>query len=198
MVKENKIAAGIGGTERKMERVGTKIRGVEDLGDHDFLRQPTGFPYDDPFDFMAGKRADDGVPAHLWRIHDKLYDLHKFNHPGGKRWIHLTKGTDITELFETHHLDADRVNKMIQFMEVEHEPLPPRNSPFTFEPDGFYCTLRRRICEAHGGEARKKGESNVASLGASTKAKVYADIMLGTLTTPHPNPNLNPSPRYQP
>jgi fatty acid desaturase len=94
----------------------------------------------------------------------------------------LTKGTDITELFETHHLDADRVNKMIRFMEADRQdgepPLPPRNSPFTFDPDGFYCTLRRRIWEAHGGETRDSGKSNVAALGPSTQSKILADTMV--------------------
>ena len=40
----------------------------------------------------------------LWRIHDTLYDLSSFKHPGGQDWITLTKGTDITEAFETMHI----------------------------------------------------------------------------------------------
>jgi len=167
-----------------MEKVGTKIRGVDDLRGNDFPKDPTNHPFNNPFEYMEGKRIDDqksaGVPPHLWRIHDKLYDLSRFadSHPGGKRWITATRGTDITELFEISHLDAERVQRMLPYMEVETEkPLPPRNSPFTFEPDGFYCTLRKKIWDAHGGEVRKSGKSNVASLGPPPQTKIFADAM---------------------
>ena len=62
--------------------------------------------------------VDDGCEG-LWRIHDGLYDLGGWEnkHPGkqmifvrfnnyiegGADWILLTKGTDITEPFETSH-----------------------------------------------------------------------------------------------
>lgn len=53
------------------------------------------------YGFLEGRRNDDGAES-LWRINDSLYDLTEFSrkHPGGSEWITLTKGTDITELFE--------------------------------------------------------------------------------------------------
>jgi len=51
--------------------------------------------------FLEARRKIDGAEG-LWRIGNKLYDLETFakSHPGGYEWIQLTKGTDITELFE--------------------------------------------------------------------------------------------------
>ena len=91
-----------------MEPIGTKVRGIAKLA-LDFPKRPSNWPYRDPFDYIAGKRIDDKVPGGFWRIHDKVYDLTGFKHPGGVMWMHLTKGTDITELFEIHHLNIDKV-----------------------------------------------------------------------------------------
>lgn len=51
--------------------------------------------------FLEARKTVDGAEG-LWRIENKLYDLENFakSHPGGAEWIRLTKGTDITELFE--------------------------------------------------------------------------------------------------
>merc|ERR1712106_1243240 len=53
--------------------------------------------------WLSARVKDDKCEG-LWRIHDQLYDLSNFKHPGGKSWIELTKGTDITEAFETMHV----------------------------------------------------------------------------------------------
>lgn len=51
--------------------------------------------------FLEARRKIDGAEG-LWRIGNRLYDLETFvkSHPGGSEWLRLTKGTDITELFE--------------------------------------------------------------------------------------------------
>ena len=48
--------------------------------------------------WFKGRRVDDNAES-LWRIHDKLYDLKKFEkiHPGGREWLSLS------EVFMTHH-----------------------------------------------------------------------------------------------
>lgn len=53
--------------------------------------------------FLEARRKVDGAEG-LWRIRNSLYDLQTFlkSHPGGAEWLSLTKGTDITELFEVH------------------------------------------------------------------------------------------------
>ncbi|XP_058057078.1 cytochrome b5-related protein-like [Anopheles bellator] len=94
--------------------------------------------------WLDGKRADDGAEG-LWRIHDTLYDLSDFidHHPGGSEWIRLTKGTDITESFETHHINT-RAEGLLAKYKVR-EATAPRAVQLTFHDDGFYRTLKRRV-----------------------------------------------------
>ncbi|XP_053603856.1 cytochrome b5-related protein-like [Plodia interpunctella] len=100
----------------------------------------------DPVQWLTGKAMDDGAEG-LWRVHDSIYDLSEFvnKHPGGAEWLDLTKGTDITEAFESHHLSSS-VDKMLQKYYV-HPAKTPRNSPFTFKEDGFYKSLKRSVME---------------------------------------------------
>lgn len=78
-------------------------------------------------------------------MHDKLYDLTEFidRHPGGKQWLELTKGVDITEQFETHHV-TDKAEQLLPKFYVRDAKLP-RNYDFTYKPDGFYRTLKRKV-----------------------------------------------------
>ena len=94
--------------------------------------------------WIQGRREDDNC-GDLWRVHDKLYDLSGFvdSHPGGRMWLEVTKGTDITEAFESSHLDEQKVEAILAKF-YRKEATNKRQSPFTFEPDGFYRTLKRR------------------------------------------------------
>jgi len=94
--------------------------------------------------WIQGRREDDNC-GDLWRVHDKLYDLSGFvdSHPGGRMWLEVTKGTDITEAFESSHLDGPKVEAILAKF-YRKEATNKRQSPFTFEPDGFYRTLKRR------------------------------------------------------
>lgn len=96
--------------------------------------------------WLEGKRQDDGAEG-LWRIHDTLYDLTDFidRHPGGSDWIRVTKGTDITEAFESHHITARAENLLPKFK--VREAKQPRHMRLTFKDDGFYRTLKRRVGE---------------------------------------------------
>ncbi|XP_061510894.1 cytochrome b5-related protein isoform X1 [Anopheles gambiae] len=108
---------------------------------------------DEPFktvhNWLDGKRYDDGAEG-LWRINDDLYDLEDFahTHPGGAEWIQLTKGTDITEAFETHHISR-RAELMLPKFYVRRAT-QPRNCRLTFHDHGFYRTLKQRIREQLG------------------------------------------------
>ncbi|CAG4992213.1 unnamed protein product [Parnassius apollo] len=79
----------------------------------------------DPVQWLSGKVLDDGADG-LWRVHDKLYDLTSFveKHPGGEEWLELTKGTDITEAFETHHLNPVAEKILCKFY-VRDAKTPP-------------------------------------------------------------------------
>ncbi|XP_071569972.1 cytochrome b5-related protein-like isoform X1 [Temnothorax nylanderi] len=60
--------------------------------------------------------------------------------------IRLTKETDITELFESHHI-TDKAERLLPKFYVR-EATSPRSVPLTFLPDGFYRTFKRRAAEA--------------------------------------------------
>lgn len=95
---------------------------------------------------MLAKRRDDNI-GDYWRVHDKLYNLEDFidKHPGGKDWIEFSKGTDITESFESSHVvNTQKVNQLLSKYYVK-DAKTPRNSPYTFKENGFYRTLKRKI-----------------------------------------------------
>ena len=118
--------------------------------------------------WINGKRLDDNAES-LWRVHDKLYDLTDFikRHPGGSQWLEITKGVDITEQFESHHI-SDVAEKTLPKFYVRDAKLP-RNYRITFHPDGFYKTLKRRVASKLSGQFDK-------SLLATSR--FYCDLML--------------------
>lgn len=99
------------------------------------------------YDWLEFKKKCDNLPAlrtNLWRIHDDLYDLTGFNHPGGADFLTMTRGTDITELFESSHVNILKATSLLSKYHVAKADTP-RNCTLTFNSDGFYCTLRQRI-----------------------------------------------------
>ncbi|XP_043684041.1 cytochrome b5-related protein [Vespula pensylvanica] len=100
-----------------------------------------------PYGFLKGRTQQDGAEG-LWRIRNGLYDLRTFakSHPGGAEWITLTKGTDITEAFEAHHLTEKAERILPKFYIRDATTL--RSIPLTFEPNGFYRTFKKRALEA--------------------------------------------------
>lgn len=99
-----------------------------------------------PVRWLEAKRKDDNVEDGLWRIKNTLYNLKDFidKHPGGSDWIRMTEGHDITEAFITHHISMEKVEPFLQKFRVR-ETNRPRNVKLTFDEDGFYMTLRRKV-----------------------------------------------------
>lgn len=99
------------------------------------------------FRWLKSRQNDDNAEG-LWRVNDKLYELGGFidTHPGGREWLQLTKGTDITESFEVHHIYMARVETVLAKFYVR-DAKAPRNVRLTFHETGFYRTLKRRIGE---------------------------------------------------
>ncbi|KAF5308056.1 hypothetical protein FQR65_LT06431 [Abscondita terminalis] len=95
--------------------------------------------------WLEMKRNADDLDG-LWRIHDNLYDVTEFidEHPGGRFWLEETKGMDVTEAFETHHLKTDPPEHLLQKYFVK-KITKPRVSPYTFHEDGFYKTLKKNV-----------------------------------------------------
>ncbi|XP_014212315.1 cytochrome b5-related protein-like isoform X2 [Copidosoma floridanum] len=123
------------------------------------------------FQFLEGRRKDDGAEG-LWRIQDNLYDLEDFvkKHPGGAEWISMTKGTDITEAFEVHHLSEKPERLLPKFF--VRKAVAPRMMAYTFDPNGFYKKFKERAREAL---------KNVDYHNPSVKSKLIADG-IATLT----------------
>ncbi|KAK7068825.1 hypothetical protein SK128_014906 [Halocaridina rubra] len=97
-----------------------------------------------PDRWLEGKRIDDDIGPY-WRVHDKLYDLSSFieKHPGGRDWLLATRGTDVTELFESSHISLAPEALLAKFYVKDAEK--PRNSPFTFREDGFYKKFKSKV-----------------------------------------------------
>lgn len=96
-------------------------------------------------------RADQqalGFSPEYWVVHNKVYDLQSYisKHPGGRLWLELTQGQDITELYETHHLNERRVQVCVTDMwcvrviyyDVRRER-PPYLYPYTGGPWPVLC-----------------------------------------------------------
>ncbi|KAJ8923277.1 hypothetical protein NQ315_001834 [Exocentrus adspersus] len=94
--------------------------------------------------WLEEKQDTDGAEG-LWRIHDGIYDLTDFvdKHPGGEEWLSITKGTDITEAFEVHHIKSTPEELLKKYF--VRNAKQKRNAPFTFKENGFYKTLKREI-----------------------------------------------------
>jgi len=86
-------------------------------------------------------------PENLWSINGVYYDLKEFTtkHPGGPDFVTSCRGTDCTELFESHHVNIDLVTKMLSKHTSDVTPYERDNTKATFKTDGFYDRVRRRV-----------------------------------------------------
>lgn len=141
--------------------------------------------------FLEGRRLVDGA-ENLWRINNRLYDLEKFmnNHPGGAEWLSLTRGTDITELFEVNNNPASKIIKIYKYkfsiilLQTHHlskkpenmlpkfyirDAVTPRSVPMTFKKYGFYKRFKERAFESL---------KNIDYHSSSLKTNLLADTIL--------------------
>jgi len=115
-------------------------------------------------------------------LHGKKYDLRKFwsKHPGGKDILKMTAGLiDSTPTFESYHAFANMpsIMKQLEKYEVtdeEDDGLPVPQPIYSFDDDGFYKTLKRRVRVHYGG--REDGKD---SLTKETKANRLWAIKVG-------------------
>lgn len=144
-----------------MEKPKSSIPGFDDFPARDFK-------FKTPYTFLEARRKVDGAEG-LWRVRNNLYDLRGFEkyHPGGAEWISLTRGTDITELFEAHHL-TDKAEKLLVKYFIR-EAAAPRRIQLTFKPDGFFSTFKKRALESLKG---------VDFHHSSPKSNLIADLVL--------------------
>jgi hypothetical protein len=115
-----------------------------------FVKYPNNreTPVPTAYDWLSSKQYDDDIGClELYRIHNKLYDFKNFIHPGGISFLDICKGTDVTELFESNHVNIEKARLVLQKYYVRDDEKPRNTSTFTFEPDGFYSTIRDRAWE---------------------------------------------------
>ena len=60
----------------------------------------------------------------------------------------MTKGQDITEHFILHHIDEEKVRKLLPKYYVKD--CPNKITRFTFEKDGFYRTVKDKVLKKYG------------------------------------------------
>ena len=96
-----------------------------------------------------------------WRVYDSLYDLTTFNHPGGSDWIKFTQGNDITELFESYHVNISKPKQLLQKYFIKEIKTKRNSNSFTFHSNNFYSIFRQRVwnilekCEGGTGPTRQ-------------------------------------------
>ena len=95
----------------------------------------------------ATRELPTSVVKDLWLVHGKWYDLSKFSrqHPGGPFWIEETRGMDITDLYETHHLTAPDQTLAKYYV----GPAAREYTGFyDYKADGLYRTMKKRVAMA--------------------------------------------------
>ena len=97
---------------------------------------------------MRQKRREKKFPRNEHNLRNHLRNVYnivviKVSFSSGKYWLETLQGTDITEAFETHHYNP-MVVKMLPKFYVRDAKIE-RNSPYTFNENGFYKTLKRKV-----------------------------------------------------
>ena len=113
------------------------------------LKKFTVFPSGSD-EWLEEKAARDcqlgGVPADLWLIGDTLYDLSRYlnDHPGGRMWLEMTRGTDATVAFEAHHMNYDRAVSAMKRYAVRKVPANRVGGAHVYEwsDSGFFRSTR--------------------------------------------------------
>ena len=99
--------------------------------------------------WLKDKARHDQVDGGLWRVHDKIYDLTPFldSHPGGAHWLSRTQGQDITDYYETHHIDTDKTNAILaKYFVADQKNHPPTG--FEFSSNNLYGRIKQKVREA--------------------------------------------------
>lgn len=81
-------------------------------------------------------------------MHGKVYDLTDFIpvHPGGAHWLTRTKGLDITDWYEIHHIDTSMTDAILQKYFVEDQPEHPP-LPYIYSKDNLYGKIKSKVLE---------------------------------------------------
>jgi fatty acid desaturase len=145
----------------------------------------------DEVDVNPPTKAIEKLSTDLWYMHGQWYDLTPFipSHPGGTAILKIAKGLpDATPLMESYHAFANKeyVYKTMAAYKVDYVPAdaltcPKTETTYTFEPNGFYMTLTRRVREHFG--ATKNSDSLTKTIKANQwwtfKVASQATLLIG-------------------
>jgi len=108
-------------------------------------------------------------------IHGAFYDLTPFiaSHPGGTTILHMSRGmADATPVMESYHAFANKeyIAKTLAKYKIDYTPKDAETrekteTTYTFDENGFYATLTRRV-RAHFGST-KENESITRNIKAN-------------------------------
>ena len=98
----------------------------------------------------ALKELSQDIPDDCVGIHGLLYNVDNFNHPGSNAFIEINKGTDITNLFETSHININLANKYLKTLKVKGA----YNQVYTYDFT-LYEKLRDRVYGAFFNKNRR-------------------------------------------
>lgn len=110
--------------------------------------------------------------SELWMVEGSYYDLEEFvaRHPGGELPLSQTQGQDITPLFYSHHLNEfpSRVLKKYAVAKpTDGTFIKPHG--YSFEENGFFMTLKRRIAALGLENGRKVWDYKRYAVSLDTK-----------------------------
>lgn len=137
---------------------------------------------------LESRRQAETKASKYWRVHGKLYDLDDFveRHPGGRRWLELTRGTDATTAVEAYHLDIDKVRAVLKahYVRDVEEGEFEHGDRFTYDDNGFLSTLRRKLLA----RLKSKGDPNAKTedvTGPTAAMKAACTAVLAQFTAAH-------------
>lgn len=82
-----------------------------------------------------------------WCYKNKVYDLSGFvkTHPGGAHWLEMTRGSDITDFVETHHLNIEKIQEILIKYHVKDSEIHKDFFRFEWSEKTLYSSLRKRV-----------------------------------------------------
>jgi len=113
-----------------------------------------------------------GVTPQQWCYKNRIYDLSQFieKHPGGKHWLEMTQGTDITDFVETHHLEINKIEEILKKYYIKDCDKKPEFARYDWSDKGLFCILRGRVAKHFKGKK--------ISPGLMTKIQYFLLIIL--------------------
>jgi len=115
-------------------------------------------------------------PFPVWRYKNRLYDLREFydKHPGGRIWLERTKNSDITDYVLSFHFNDKKIELILKKYEISGKELEKYDfhiennnkigrpgSFLSFEENGFYMTLKKRVYKKLGDKTWKFSTKNL-------------------------------------